>query len=335
MVMEEVDINAPSSKLLKEDPNAARRTIPEPVTAPTPAESFPKEASQNQAKETYTPEHKSHIAPLRTFSSDLAQAVRDRGGSVVRIAIAEEEKHRREYEDSSIHSKKNIAFVVGGIILVLGAIGVVIFEYQYKKNASVVAPVTEQQPSSLIHAEFSQTIDVSGKQVADIYGQVASVAAAPGIQPGMMKNIIISQTTAGATTRIPASQFLTTLATHAPADFLRALSPEYMLGVYQYDKGNLFLILRGTAHDFLLAGMLAWEPNLFNDMVPLFGIDTSSMSADDLAHIKFTNMVIGNRETRTVLDANKQPMLFYYFLDQDTLVIATDAKTFSEVVRRF
>ena len=50
----------------------------------------------------YGSAERSHIAPVRTFNSDLAEAVREHRGSVVRVAIAEEEAHRREYEEASI-----------------------------------------------------------------------------------------------------------------------------------------------------------------------------------------------------------------------------------------
>ena len=58
---------------------------------------------------------------------------------------------------------------------------------------------------------------------------------------------------------------------NVPGDLSTALSPQYMLGVYNYTNNNPFLIIQGTAHDYLLSGMLEWEPEiLFNDMVPLF-----------------------------------------------------------------
>jgi len=333
--MDEVDINAPSKEIAPAAPLAVETEVPQSESAAIISALENETASGEQARPTYVPEHKSHIAPVRTFSSDLAEAIREKGGSVVRIAMDEEEKHRREFEEHSAASKKNIAFVVIGSIIVLAAIGLVIGEYAYKKNASVLAPVAVQEPSSIISAEDFQTIDASGMQVTDMLGAVGKILASPNIQSGFIKNIVITQTANGSTTRIPSARFLTILGTHAPSDLIRSLTPDYMLGVYAYDSPHLFLIIRGTAHDFLLAGMLGWEPNLFADLSPLFGVDTSSLTPDQIANMKFRDSIIGNHDARAALDASQKPLLFYSFLDDDTVLIATDAKTFAEAVRRY
>ena len=53
--------------------------------------------------------------------------------------------------------------------------------------------------------------------------------------------------------------------------------------------------------------------------------------------VPFSDMVIENRDTRMLkLDANGKPMFsFYSFLDDDTIIFATDPKTLTEVVRRY
>lgn len=285
----------------------------------------------------FTPhsESKKHISGVRTFSSDLADAVREKGGSMIRIAVAEEEKHQKMHDATSATSKKNIVFTILGFLFVAAAIGVFVWTYQQKQKEVTPAPVVTAQPTSLIKAEDAQRIDIEGMEVEDIVTTVQTILANPGVQPGSVKNIVITRTTGGTTTRIPANEFLSTLQTHAPSNLVRALSPEYMLGVYLYDHDNLFLILHGSAHDFLLSGMLSWEPYLFNDMVPLFKIDTTGFTKAQLQDVKFTDAVIQNRDTRAVFDANKKPLLYYAFVDQNTIVIATDPKTLTEVVHRF
>ena len=297
---------------------------PVPPAAPTP-----------EPVQEYAREHKGHVVSARSFSSDLANAIREKGGSVVRIAIAEEEKNRREFQENSATSRKNIFFIVATIIIIVGAIGAVVFVYLQKKAASVVVPVTTVLPTAIVTAEDSQTIDLSGMQRSEAYAAIGAVVTTPNIQPGTIKNIVIMNSVGGMTTRISGSQLISTLGMQAPDLLLRSLSKEYMLGVYVRDSSNLFFILKGTAHDFLLSGILAWEPKLFNDMVPLFSIDTSSFTKAQLQSLPFVDTVIENRDARAVLDANKKPILFYSFLDPDTIIIATDPKTLTEVVRRY
>ena len=284
----------------------------------------------------YSAEHRAKLAPVRTFNSDLAEAVREHGGSVVRVAIAEEERQRHDYEETSIKSKKNITFLVAGTVLVLGAIGFGVYAYHAKQSASVSVPVAPVVPPSLVNSDSAVTIDIGGMLVDTVIAAIQNAVATPGIQTGQVKNIILTSTMNGATVRPSSSAFLTALGMHAPSDFLRSLSPQYMLGTYLYGtKDSLFLVIQGTEHDYMLSGMIGWEPYLFNDMTPLFGIDTSSYTKAQLQSVKFTDAVIGNRDARAVLDASGDPILYYSFLDPNTVVIATDSKTLTEVIRRY
>ncbi len=302
---EPIDINAP---------------IPTPMPAITP----------HAEKDAHIAKYNSHIQPVRTFNSDLADAVREKGGSVVRIAIAENEKQQREYQEVSITSRKNMIFTIAGILIVAACIAGLVWTYSYKKSASIITPVTPAAPSSIVFSENSQTIDTSTMQSSDLITAINAIVAAPNIQSGTIKNIVIAQ----GTTRSPSSQFLTTIgATHAPADFLRSLSPEYMLGTYLYNQDSLFLIIRGTAHDFLLSGMLAWEPYILSDLAPLYAVDVTGANAKAL-DAKWSDTVIENHDARAVLDANKKPILFYSFLNENEIFISTDPKTLTAVVGR-
>ncbi|MBP7805134.1 MAG: hypothetical protein KA052_02880, partial [Candidatus Pacebacteria bacterium] len=94
------------------EPTTPIPSVPEQHLPPTP------EAIDKEEVPKYTPPHTIHVSPVRSFSSDLASAIREKGGSVVRIAIAEDEKHRREREENSVSSKKNIAFILGTMLIV-------------------------------------------------------------------------------------------------------------------------------------------------------------------------------------------------------------------------
>ena len=80
-------------------------------------------------------------------------------------------------------------------------------------------------------------------------------------------------------------------------------------------------MIHGTANDYLVAGMLAWEPWTFNDLAPLFHIDTSGLTKAQLQNMTFTETVIGNLDARAVLDANGDPdaLLFVHRSEHDIL----------------
>lgn len=308
-----VDINAPTPEI-------------NPEVMPTPA------ITPHSEKSIYIAKHNSHIQPVRTFSSDLADAVREHGGSVVKIAIAENEKKQKEYEEVSITSRKNIVFSTVGIILLVGAIiaGIWIYEIKTKPVEIVQAPIPQQ---SLIFSESNQTInttDANAIDSAELLTSINAIVAAPNIQSGTIKNIVITQNKQ----RITASQFLDGIrAEHAPSDFLRSLSNEYMLGTYLYTNNNLFLLLKGSAHDFLLSGMLEWEPFMLADLAPLFGIDATGTNTH-LLDTKMSDVVLNNHDARAVLDMSGKPVFFYSFIDPNTILFAKNPKIITTLVSR-
>jgi hypothetical protein len=282
---------------------------------------------------TPNPGHPDHALAMRTFSSDLAQAVKNQQGSVVKIAIAEDEKRRQEVIDASPTSKKNLTFIIiglGAIILAGGIIGGVLW---YKNKNASVTPVPQAEVPAIIHTETTNTLDVSGMQKNEIVPQLQAIVTEPNIRLGTMKNIIITKTTAGASVRMQSSEFLSILSSHIPADFSRSLTKEFEVGVYLYDHSNLFLVLRGSAHDYMLSGMLAWEPYMLNDLSSLFGISINETNAA-LLTAPFQSTIIQNRDSRAVLAEDKTPVLFYSFLDPNTAIITADPKTLTEAVRR-
>ena len=300
------------------------------ISAPTPGTPLPPEDRSAE----FEHEHKGHVAPVRTFSTDLANAVREKGGSVVRIAIAEEEKNRREFKENSISSKKNMVLVGVGVALLIVAAGTLIWAYAYKKTASAPVVVTNVLPPSVIHAESAQVIDTGNLQTAGVIDAIQNIVASPNIQAGTIKNIILSTGSGVSGQTVPIGQLLNSLSSHIPIGLTQALSSDFMLGVYVYDRSSLFLVIHGKAHDFLLSGMLAWEPYLFNDMVSLFNINTSGFTPAQLQNMTFQGTLVENRDARAVLDPGGKPLFFYSFIDQNTILLSTDPKTLTEAVRR-
>ena len=322
-------MNPLSQKPKSETQNPAPQTQPASSSVPpAPAVTTPILPEES--------EHRSHVQGLRTFSSDMAAAMRDNKGSIIKIAIAEDERRRKDNKEIETAPRKNfLLFFFALLVIALAAAGV--YGVLWYKNKSSVVPVAQVViPQSIIRSDTATTLDVTGKSGSDVVAAVHAIVANPGIQSGMVKNIIVAQSAAqgAAPMRVPASDFLALLQSHAPDQFSRSLSQDFMLGVYQYNTSNLFLVLTGTAHDYLLSGMLGWEPFLLGDVAPLFGIDTSGTNAS-LLSAPFNDALVENHNVRDILKSDGTPALFYTFLDPDTVFIANDPGTLLEAVRRF
>ena len=201
-----------------------------------------------------------HALPLRTLSSDLAEAVREQQGSAIKIAIAEDERRTKERDAASPASKKNLTFIFGGIIVVIIAVGGISAALWYRHESQLAVPLAAAPVvSSIIRSDATGTMDITGQTQNEITNEFQAMIANPGIGIGTVKNVLVTQGGTGANaTRVPANQFLSAIGAHITPAFSRSLGQDYMLGMYFYDHTNGFLVLTGTAHDYLLSGMLAW-----------------------------------------------------------------------------
>ena len=286
-------------------------------------------ADPSAIKKEDTPAYKSHLQPMRSFSSDLAKAVHEKGGSVVRIAIAENEKHEKEFELRTRTSQQKYLIVSAVILLLTG--GIIFGLYKYKEATKVIVVQETPAPASLITSDDFVTIDTQGMQLGDLLNTITKASTDSRIREGTIRNLIITQTHNNTTVRVTSSQFLSILGTHKTADFVRALTPEYMLGVSVYKGNNLFLVLHGTAHDFILAGMLAWEPYMLEDLAGLFGLDNQTAT---YGNTPFHDTLVANRDARAIIGTDSKPVLFYSFIDPNTVLITPSATALSESIRR-
>lgn len=340
-----------ASPVIKPIPTPAPKIAPIPTPKPiektaTPTPSISPSTTSSPASNTVAPlppiekkdpEHEQHIRGLRTFSSDMATAMRDTKGSVIKIAIAEDERRRADQKEIESAPRKNLIFFLSGLLLFILAIAGVYGVFWYKEKTSVVPAVTETViPKSIIRSEDAQTLDITSKLNEDVVPAFRDIVLDPKMRAGTVKNIILAKKSGanGETTRITSQEFLKIVRAHAPADFIRSLSKEFMLGIYLYNTSNPFLVIKGTAHDYLLSGMIKWEPFLVGDMAKIFDIDLGG-ERKILSDTPFKDALVQNRDARVVEDKEGTPVLFYSFLDPNTIFVATDPKTLLEGVRRF
>lgn len=277
--------------------------------------------------------YKSQTAQMRTFSSDLVEQIRKHQGSVMKIAIMEQEKKRIEDEAKNNNPRKNSIFFVSGVVVIITALAIGIGVYIHIKNSQIVPVQSNQVPVSIIKSESFVVVNVSAESAGDTLKSISNEIKNSNVPIGMIENIYAVSGKTGSEIRLSATDFLKQINVNAPDNFLRNLSPDYMLGVYSYNQSNFFMVLRGTQHDQMLSGMLEWEPFMLSDLAPLFDIDISGANSY-LTNTSMSEMLIQNHDVRAVLDRNQQPVLFYSFLDPNTVVITSDADTLNEAVTR-
>lgn len=178
------------------------------------------------------------------------------------------------------------------------------------KRDEVVASSTSATPSE-------KRFNIAGATLAQITSMVASEKS-KGTLAGSLKNLIFTE--GEGATIISASRLLSFTNAQAPDMLMRSLDNKITVGFFGETNGGAtpFIILKVTAHDTSLAGMLDWENSLPLYFDTFFG---TTIKKDPRSLLKFHDLVILKKDTR-VLDVPFGGTLGYAFANQNTIVIA-------------
>ncbi len=259
------------------------------------------------------PEIPPKINPVRTFKADLEQTIKSGNISLSDVALAEEKRRRSLNLGEMIAPAKNWSWKTGvgvGVIILLSLL-ILIKVANLLGKSPAKEEVTINQPAPLINADYSKKINPQDIKVEVLQGNPES---------GKLKYLYFVENNE----IVKSAQFFNFLETSAPGSFLRNLNDEFMLGTYQ-NKG--FLILKTNSYESAFAGMLEWEKNLADDLLPILSGKKVSGAWED--------RVVKNRDTRVLKEENDALALIYAFLNRNILLIAPDEAVFSEVLSRF
>lgn len=232
--------------------------------------------SVSQPPITHSPQ--GGIAPLQTFQGDIANAIGNKGVSVVSIAAAEANRRgtRPVSQDEQItntpapHTLRNIVFAVIGLLFVAGTLGtlgyIVISNMPLPQQQAGVTPFIAIDSTNVVSVE--PTIKGPG-----LMQRLVSAKNSVSISLGLVAQLYVEQTatsTGAEPGYVNAQTFLSTLAPDAPETLVRDVSPIYLLGVHSFGVNQPFLILKVDSYAQGYAGMLAWEKTMKKDLAPLF-----------------------------------------------------------------
>jgi hypothetical protein len=274
---------------------------------------------------------------LRTYTSDMADAVRENEVSVIKIALAEKEKRDREaiYKEAEGTGTSKILWVVGGIILIVGGIVGYYFLIQNKKT-NVVQPPTTTNVDTFILYDSQSKIDVtSATNATDLIAKInqSSQTNLSGIEAlFLVKNIN------GVSTDLAAKDFLSIINSTAPGALTRSLFDKYLLGKFVDPKtlninSNMFLIFQTSNYSLTYASMLDWEKTMLRDLFVIFNINITDTNSP-LFGKQWKDIVVNNRDARVLYGENGETILYYVFVNNSDIIIANNIDTLKEVISR-
>ncbi|HVU06514.1 MAG TPA: hypothetical protein VHE10_01865 [Candidatus Paceibacterota bacterium] len=326
------------------EPAPVSRTVqideepPKPAQAPVaPAPSIPKAEAYRSSFETapqknpFAPTGPAPIAPgqndpsikpIRTYRTDAEEAVKYGGMSKIGIAVAEQNK--RDAQPIRYEQEKRpktglfIGIVIILILFIAGGWYIWFSSTGGKAKSAAPAPTVSYAPIVPYSQASIIVLDPNDRDNDPLELMGARLNAAnPGVGNVFA---LIPVTSATAASQEPVADVFDS--THIPSRLLRSLGDQYMVGLYSYDKQVPFIILKNTFFQNAFSGMLDWERDLGQDMMPLIRITYPEINSNSLAD-NFDDVVISNTDVRTLKDTTGRLVLAYAFADKDTIIVTT------------
>lgn len=254
----------------------------------------------------------SPLKQIRTFQGDIAEALGQQKTSIFSLQQQAHAKNAAadrlapELPKDFSGSRKIIMLILGTVVLVgLGAGGTWYAYSQYKIKTAL--PVITVAPNRFIRVQNSVTIDPLTLTRDSLISTVRTEQA-KALLVGSVEEIQLN---------VKTEDFLNLLQASTPGNLVRALDPLFMLGIL--GGSHTFIIIKLDSFENAFPGMLAWEPTLANDLLPLFASDAEGQNIS--ATSSFSDITIQNKDARVLKDINSHTVLLYSFYANNYLII--------------
>ncbi|MCX6754585.1 MAG: hypothetical protein NTU81_02020 [Candidatus Nomurabacteria bacterium] len=277
-----------------------------------------------------------NIKVLRTYTSDMADAIRTNEVSVIKIALAEKEKREREevYKEAEGTNTSKTFLIIGGVVLItLAVVGSYFLIRQKNINDAPVATI--KNIDTFIAFDAYQNIDISN--VTNTNDMSNIIKQTPSLGGGLIKVLFPTKNT---NETVTSNKFLSALGINPPGALTRSLSDKYLIGKYSNtnitpgsDNATVFIILENKDYNLTYASTLDWEKSLLRDVYVLFNINITD--PDSLVFYKqWQDIVVNNKDARVLYGENGEAILYYVFVNKNTFVLTSNIETLKEIITR-
>lgn len=288
--------------------------------------------------QTPTLNTQSDIKALHTYEGDMARALRENNGSLIKVSLAEQKRRDEEARrgEATKEKSKNFMYFFVGIILVAIVVLGARYVNQLIKDRGINKVSIETRNTFFGTEEqiFLSANSLVGKESS---AQLLLATIDQKSVQGAMNSIFFKKESAipGEPAFLSTQEIISRLGLSIPGPLVRTLNEEMIFGSFTQSKGepNLFIMFYTNDYDQAFAGMLSWEKNLFSDLFIIFGIDLNDENSY-LLDKKWDDLLVDNNDTRVLRDNENNPILYYAFLDRSIFIITDDVDTIRESIKR-
>lgn len=237
-------------------------------------------------------------------------------------------------------SKKAVGLIALSAVFILIGIGSIAGFYILQKEQPEI-PVVRPEDRSIIPAGRVSELTIDAGRDAFI----TSYAAARGRlvdSPGEITYLKINKSPGTIATT---EELLTFIGTGAPGSLIRSFEQEFMLGFLAQESQEPFMLIRLESFENAFAGMLDWEATMNKDIGGFFSPRTLAIESGESegggvalvnfdADASFSDETYRNKDARVLKNNRGETVLLYSFLDQKTLLIASNEGVLRAIMDR-
>jgi hypothetical protein len=277
---------------------------------------------------------------IHTYLSDMTETVRNNEISVIKISAEEQRRKEQEelYKKAEGTSVTKALFMIGGLILIVGSIvGIYLL---VNKKEEVVAPIVKKEEAK-ISADNILNIEYTEDSRIELLGKIKNEIKKIDKEDTINTIVVESKNTEDKPEKLSVKNFLATLNLKPEPSMVRALKDKYEIGFHVYKNKdttatvskNLFLLLDISDYNQVYADMLKWEKRIATESYNLFDINIEGENLNILES-PFYDIVISNKDARVLYDKEKKGVLYYIFLNKDTLLITQSKESIQAINTR-
>ncbi len=272
----------------------------------------------------------STVPGMVTYDGDVAASVAGYQGAVISELLSEARHKEKIEKEKSPTNIKNIAYIIGTLLLVAVGLGLFFYASMNTKSQRVPARVEKKQfTNTLMNTETIDLLDITNDQRFVLLGQLKELQGK----------------------EIPAKTFqsIVPIASEQPTNFemfaqklelkfplgFAGKTENFIYGFYQgSDQGKIpFLLVRFDGYDTIHSIMSTWEPDMINGTLQLFSKDYSADTLLKPESAEFTDSIVNNLPVRSGKN-NADQVVSYAFLNDKTLLITPNPIVADPILRR-
>jgi len=265
---------------------------------------------------------------IKTYRDIATGALEGNPTSLAKMIIMEKKKRERK-EKRSVNNPKNMFMVIVSVVLsILGVISITaIFIFINVKKENDLEMKKVHNIISSINYDYKKIVNIDKDDFKDVLKDGVKNSTLP---IGGIKNIFLTKDGKnGYVQQIFAREFLISLDTRVPEQFIRNLRRKFSIGIVNTGVENKpFMVFETDNVDTSFLNLQTWEKSVLFDMGELFNVNRKYYT------YSFESVRLFNQELRVILNDSGEVVFGYVFLNDNKILFFTDIRTLKIILER-